>query len=82
MLERVEARRYPPPGQWMDVGGYRLHLHCLGSWSPTVILDLHTLLAEAGVPAPYVLAGHSMGGLYARLFATDQPDTVHYDDLT
>jgi pimeloyl-ACP methyl ester carboxylesterase len=30
---------YPPPGQLVDVGGYRLHLNCLGQGSPTVILD-------------------------------------------
>ncbi len=27
--------------------------------------DLHTLLQRAGVPGPYVIAGHSFGGLYA-----------------
>jgi pimeloyl-ACP methyl ester carboxylesterase len=30
-------RRVAPPGQLVDVGGYRLHLQCLGSGSPTVI---------------------------------------------
>lgn len=30
---------YPPPGQLIDVGGYRLHLNCLGQGSPTVILE-------------------------------------------
>jgi len=30
---------YPPPGQLVDVGGYRLHIHCLGQGSPTVILE-------------------------------------------
>lgn len=34
-----DARRYPPPGQMIDVGGYRLHLNCTGSGEPTVILD-------------------------------------------
>ncbi len=27
--------------------------------------ELHTLLANAGIEGPYVLAGHSYGGLYA-----------------
>ena len=35
--------------------------------------DLHTLLAAAGVPGPYVLAGHSYGGLIVRLFAQTHP---------
>jgi len=34
-----DARRYPPPGQMVDVGGYRLHIQCSGEGSPTVILD-------------------------------------------
>jgi pimeloyl-ACP methyl ester carboxylesterase len=28
----------PPPGRLVDVGGYRLHLHCTGAGSPTVVL--------------------------------------------
>ena len=31
--------RYPAPGQRVDVGGYRLHVHCVGEGSPTVVLD-------------------------------------------
>jgi pimeloyl-ACP methyl ester carboxylesterase len=38
--------------------------------------DLHALLAAAGVPGPYVLAGHSFGGLVARLYAATHPDEV------
>lgn len=34
-----DARAYPPPGQLVDVGGYRLHLVCMGTGSPTVVLD-------------------------------------------
>jgi formylglycine-generating enzyme required for sulfatase activity/CubicO group peptidase (beta-lactamase class C family)/pimeloyl-ACP methyl ester carboxylesterase len=34
-----------------------------------VIKELHTLLANAQVEAPYVLVGHSLGGMYMRLFA-------------
>lgn len=29
----------PPPGKLVDLGGYRLHLHCTGSGSPTVLLS-------------------------------------------
>jgi hypothetical protein len=28
--------RYPPPGQLVEVGGYKLHLYCLGEGAPTV----------------------------------------------
>lgn len=38
--------------------------------------DLHTLLHRAGVPGPYVLAGHSFGGLYVLAFAARYPDEV------
>ena len=34
-----DGRNYPPPGELVDVGGYRLHLYCMGEGSPTVILD-------------------------------------------
>jgi pimeloyl-ACP methyl ester carboxylesterase len=39
-----------------------------------VVSDLHALLAAAKVPAPYVLAGHSNGGLFAQLYASRYPD--------
>ena len=29
----------PPPGQLVDIGGYRLHLWCTGNGAPAVILD-------------------------------------------
>jgi pimeloyl-ACP methyl ester carboxylesterase len=35
----LEAEVMPMPGQLVDVGGYRLHLYCLGEGSPTVVLD-------------------------------------------
>ena len=109
----------------MDVGGYRLHLNCVGQGSPTVILEsglgnmstdwanvrpevakttrvcaydragtgwsepgtaprdpqqiareLHTLLSNAGIDDPYVLAGQSFGGLYVRIFAARYPTEV------
>jgi len=28
-----------PPGRLVDVGGYRLHIHCMGRGAPSVILD-------------------------------------------
>jgi pimeloyl-ACP methyl ester carboxylesterase len=38
--------------------------------------DLHALLASAGVTAPYVLAGHSVGGTYNMTFAARYPTEV------
>src|SRR4051794_16226399 len=119
MAEAADVRAYPPPGQMVDVGGYRLHINCVGTGSPSVVIDagwgdwsaswsswvqpeaakttrvctydragmgwseagplprtaetfareLHTLLHNARIPAPYVLVGHSAGGLTARVFA-------------
>jgi pimeloyl-ACP methyl ester carboxylesterase len=42
-----------------------------------VVADLHALLATAKVPGPYVLVGHSDGGLFAQLYASEHPDQVH-----
>jgi pimeloyl-ACP methyl ester carboxylesterase len=123
----IDARTYPPPGQLVDVGGYRLHLYCVGEGSPTVVLEtggggfggmldwsyvqpviapvtrvctydragygwsdtgplprtsqqvvdeLHTLLHNAGIQGPYVLAAWSLGGLFSRLYASQYPDEV------
>lgn len=36
---KIDERKYPPPGRLVDVGGYRLHLHCMGEGTPTVVLD-------------------------------------------
>jgi pimeloyl-ACP methyl ester carboxylesterase len=38
--------------------------------------ELHALLAEAGIEGPYVLVGHSFGGLYAQTYAARYPDKV------
>jgi len=118
---RVAALAFGTPkmnAERFDVGGYRLYLHCLGTGSPTVLVEaglgstsdvwyqvqpaiarltrvcsydraglggsdagptprtsativteLHTLLARAHVPGPYLLVGHSMAGYHLRLFA-------------
>ena len=38
--------------------------------------ELHALLRAAGVKAPYVLVGHSVGGLIARVYAGQYPQEV------
>jgi pimeloyl-ACP methyl ester carboxylesterase len=41
-----------------------------------VVGELHDLLASAGVSGPYVLVGHSLGGLFNLLYARTHPDQV------
>src|SRR5881296_2350365 len=41
-----------------------------------LVSDLHTLLHAANVPGPYVLAAHSFGGIFARLYASTYPNEV------
>jgi pimeloyl-ACP methyl ester carboxylesterase len=132
--------KFPPAGQMVDVGGYRMHIHCQGSGSPTVIIEagqggmgllyqniqkeiardtrvciydraglgwsemgrkprsaqvvvdeLHRLLQKTGVDGPYVLVGHSLGGLFTLLYTHTYPqevagiillDSPHMDRLT
>jgi pimeloyl-ACP methyl ester carboxylesterase len=40
------------------------------------VADLHALLRVARVPGPYVLAGHSNGGLFTQLYASAHPGQV------
>ena len=125
-IKRELANKYPPPGQMVDVGGYRLHINCQGganeniltvvmeaaefslSWASVqsevaqftrvctydraglgwsevsphprtaanIVDELHTLLEQAGQQPPYILVGHSKGGMYVRLFAHTYPDEV------
>ena len=120
IAEAADTKAYPPPGQMVDVGGYRLHINCTGEGSPTVVIEaglgdwstgwgnvqpevanttrvctydragwgwsergpeprdaaqiakeLHTLLQKANIPGPYVIVGHSLGGLPVRVFTHD-----------
>ena len=58
--------------------------------SNTIAKDLHELLKRAGVPAPYVFAGASFGGLNSRVYGGLYPnevagmvliDSAHEDEL-
>ena len=122
---KLDRMKFPPPGQLVDVGRYKIHLQTMGEGSPTVILDagcgcdslhwslvqpevakfakvvaidragngwsdesplertsenivheMHTALHKAGIKGPYILVGHSFGGLNARLFASKYPNEV------
>lgn len=33
------ARQNPPPGRLVDLGGFKMHIHCMGEGKPTVILE-------------------------------------------
>jgi pimeloyl-ACP methyl ester carboxylesterase len=49
----------------------------LGRWSlGDAAADLHATLAAGGIEPPYVLAGHSIGGVIARRFAAAYPAEV------
>ncbi|HET8923212.1 MAG TPA: alpha/beta hydrolase [Candidatus Acidoferrum sp.] len=54
---------------WSDPGPYP-------RTSAAIANDLHALLKQAGVPAPYVLAGASFGGLNARVYGGLFPKEV------
>jgi pimeloyl-ACP methyl ester carboxylesterase len=41
-----------------------------------IATDLHALLDRAQIGGPYVLAGHSSGGVYVQVFAARYPDEV------
>jgi pimeloyl-ACP methyl ester carboxylesterase len=41
-----------------------------------IVEDLHSLLLNAGIAPPYILVGHSIGGIYARKFMEAYPTMV------
>jgi len=41
-----------------------------------ILEELHALLERARVPPPYILAGHSFGGMLVRAYAAKYPDHV------
>jgi hypothetical protein len=34
-----DARRFPPPGRLVNIGGHRLHIYCMGEGTPAVVMD-------------------------------------------
>ncbi|MBX2870983.1 MAG: alpha/beta hydrolase [Saprospiraceae bacterium] len=127
LVFRLFDSKPPAPGELVDIGEFKLHLHAEGDrnnkptlviegglgvpsdhyhWlsaalkdsmrvvrydragivysdasqtprdAETVARELHTLLEKAGESPPYILAGHSMGGLFIRVFTELYPDEV------
>jgi pimeloyl-ACP methyl ester carboxylesterase len=70
--DRPGTLRYPDPPSISD----RSSAAAMPRTAQDVVDDLHTLLAAARVLGPYILVGHSLGGLFARLYAQTYPDQV------
>ncbi len=124
-LSQRDRQRFLSSEQQVVVAGHTMRLICMGSGSPTVVLEaglgdnadvwglvqpvlaqkhrvcaydrvgmgwsdfvannadrasiadtLHSLLEQAQIPAPYILVGHSAGGVYGREYAQRYPDQV------
>ena len=60
-----------------DRAGIGYSDECITPRDPeTVAHELHSLLEKAGEHPPYIMAGHSMGGPYIRVFTQLFPDEV------
>ncbi len=42
----------------------------------TIVEDLHALIESAGVPRPFILVGHSFGGMLVQAYASKYPDQL------
>lgn len=54
--------------------GWSEHGHAIHMWQQAY--DTHQALANAGIKGPYILVGHSLGGLLTRVYANMYPDEV------
>jgi pimeloyl-ACP methyl ester carboxylesterase len=70
--DRPGTLRFPDPPSMSD----RSSPAAMPRTAHDVVDDLHALLATAHVPGPYILVGHSLGGLFARLYVQTYPDQV------
>jgi pimeloyl-ACP methyl ester carboxylesterase len=80
VAETTRVCAYDRPGTYASIGEddfpSRSDAIAQPRTAPEVVTDLHALLQAAGIPGPYVLAAHSLGGLFARLYASTYPDEV------
>jgi pimeloyl-ACP methyl ester carboxylesterase len=63
----VSKRRYPAPGRLVNVGGYRMHINCIGSGTPTVILE-----SGLGGSSPYWMLVQPEVAKFTRVCAYDR----------
>jgi len=75
-IETVAAGRAPGPYQPAPPKLGRSGFAPMPRTAGQVVQGLHQLLSAARVPGPYVLVAHSMGGLFARLYAQTYPDQI------
>jgi len=77
-LTRVKPKPAPEPpapqlpGKYVDVGGYKLYIHCIGSGSPTVVFEGGSGTAEETRPAPGSAAIHAAVADGTRVCAYDR----------
>jgi pimeloyl-ACP methyl ester carboxylesterase len=68
---------YDRPGTYLLPASLsRSHPVAMPRTARDIVRDLHALVHAARLPGPYVLAGHSFGGMVARLYATTHPKAV------
>lgn len=123
-LQLKSQEKLSPPGELVDVNGYKIHLITTGDEGPAVVFfhgagdigliwnlvlpgvskfakgvavdhagegwsehghavhmwqqayDTYTALQNAGIKGPYILVGHSLGGILTRVFANAYPEEV------
>jgi len=68
-----EGKSDPAPRRFTHIGS-RTYIELRNG--ADVVRDLHTLLTNANEIGPYVIVGHSIGGLYSILFASTYSKSV------
>src|SRR5215213_139663 len=80
VAETTRVCAYDRPGTYASIGEEdfvsRSDAIAQPRTSMEVVAELHALLQAAEIPGPYVLAAHSLGGFFARLYAATYPDEV------
>lgn len=68
---------FPPPKELVRVGDHRSACDAFGQWADGGLRErvdeLKAMLVESGAEPPYVLVGHSYGGLIVRPTPTPIP---------
>jgi pimeloyl-ACP methyl ester carboxylesterase len=72
IAQRTQACSYTRP----DVGRGGSRNGYIIPTEDDIVRQLHSLLAKTGVPPPYVIVGHSYGGMLARRYSMTYPGDV------